>query len=250
MRKRYSWIPKELIARFVRHCPFCISRRNGCHQPASDITPKSPSIRSNARQRRLNRQQKSTYNKNYYSPASISMVATVATSAAAAAVASSTTWIKPAVELDEHAFDFYYEQQQQQQRQDTSSLDSQNACSPKPNLFTNSNNHTSFSFLLNDNDNNNSTAAVSAVVAAAAMAAVHSSNFQPSSPSSCISTSSDSSPSSISQQEQQQVTSLIETPAQQVDYPSSSPSKTCTANDGMSPNSPDTLLLTRSATNF
>ncbi|KAI8979117.1 hypothetical protein BDF20DRAFT_867671 [Mycotypha africana] len=29
VRKRYSWIPKELIARFVRHCPFCISRRNG-----------------------------------------------------------------------------------------------------------------------------------------------------------------------------------------------------------------------------
>ncbi|KAI7853326.1 hypothetical protein BDC45DRAFT_442238, partial [Circinella umbellata] len=29
VRKRYSWIPKELIARFVRHCPFCITRRNG-----------------------------------------------------------------------------------------------------------------------------------------------------------------------------------------------------------------------------
>ncbi|KAI8642723.1 hypothetical protein BD408DRAFT_343741, partial [Parasitella parasitica] len=29
VRRRYSWIPKELIARFVRHCPFCISRRNG-----------------------------------------------------------------------------------------------------------------------------------------------------------------------------------------------------------------------------
>ncbi|ORX56192.1 hypothetical protein DM01DRAFT_1285243, partial [Hesseltinella vesiculosa] len=29
VRQRYSWIPKELIARFVRHCPFCISRRNG-----------------------------------------------------------------------------------------------------------------------------------------------------------------------------------------------------------------------------
>ncbi|KAI9484065.1 MAG: hypothetical protein EXX96DRAFT_457437, partial [Benjaminiella poitrasii] len=28
VRRRYSWIPKELIARFVRHCPFCISRRN------------------------------------------------------------------------------------------------------------------------------------------------------------------------------------------------------------------------------
>ncbi|KAI8060172.1 hypothetical protein BC940DRAFT_246833, partial [Gongronella butleri] len=29
VRQRYSWIPKELIARFVRHCPFCISRRHG-----------------------------------------------------------------------------------------------------------------------------------------------------------------------------------------------------------------------------
>ncbi|KAG1340882.1 hypothetical protein G6F62_005265 [Rhizopus arrhizus] len=28
VRKRYSWIPKELVARFVRHCPFCIIRRN------------------------------------------------------------------------------------------------------------------------------------------------------------------------------------------------------------------------------
>ncbi|KAI7877824.1 hypothetical protein K492DRAFT_109323, partial [Lichtheimia hyalospora FSU 10163] len=33
VRKRYSWIPKELIARFVRHCPFCITRRNGCGSP-------------------------------------------------------------------------------------------------------------------------------------------------------------------------------------------------------------------------
>ncbi|CEP15729.1 hypothetical protein [Parasitella parasitica] len=32
VRRRYSWIPKELIARFVRHCPFCISRRNGSQQ--------------------------------------------------------------------------------------------------------------------------------------------------------------------------------------------------------------------------
>ncbi|ORZ22548.1 hypothetical protein BCR42DRAFT_447843 [Absidia repens] len=29
VRRRFSWIPKELIARFVRHCPFCITRRNG-----------------------------------------------------------------------------------------------------------------------------------------------------------------------------------------------------------------------------
>ncbi|KAI8976464.1 hypothetical protein BDB01DRAFT_853106 [Pilobolus umbonatus] len=32
VRRRFSWIPKELIARFVRHCPFCISRRNGNQQ--------------------------------------------------------------------------------------------------------------------------------------------------------------------------------------------------------------------------
>ncbi|ORE00810.1 hypothetical protein BCV72DRAFT_218465, partial [Rhizopus microsporus var. microsporus] len=32
VRRRYSWIPKELIARFVRHCPFCIARRNGNQQ--------------------------------------------------------------------------------------------------------------------------------------------------------------------------------------------------------------------------
>ncbi|ORZ08423.1 hypothetical protein BCR42DRAFT_495524 [Absidia repens] len=29
VRKRYSWIPKELTARFVQICPFCIARRNG-----------------------------------------------------------------------------------------------------------------------------------------------------------------------------------------------------------------------------
>ncbi|ORX45469.1 hypothetical protein DM01DRAFT_1398139, partial [Hesseltinella vesiculosa] len=29
VRRRFSWIPKELIARFVRQCPFCITRRNG-----------------------------------------------------------------------------------------------------------------------------------------------------------------------------------------------------------------------------
>ncbi|KAI8376488.1 uncharacterized protein BYT42DRAFT_469653, partial [Radiomyces spectabilis] len=29
VRRQYSWIPKELVARFVRNCPFCITRRNG-----------------------------------------------------------------------------------------------------------------------------------------------------------------------------------------------------------------------------
>ncbi|KAI9281609.1 hypothetical protein BY458DRAFT_429917 [Sporodiniella umbellata] len=41
VRQRYSWIPKELIARFVRHCPFCISRRNGSQQSVY-FTPGSP----------------------------------------------------------------------------------------------------------------------------------------------------------------------------------------------------------------
>ncbi|KAI7872423.1 hypothetical protein BDF14DRAFT_1690362, partial [Spinellus fusiger] len=29
VRQRYSWIPKELIARFVRSCPICTLKRNG-----------------------------------------------------------------------------------------------------------------------------------------------------------------------------------------------------------------------------
>ncbi|KAI7882723.1 hypothetical protein K492DRAFT_114768, partial [Lichtheimia hyalospora FSU 10163] len=29
VRRKFSWIPKELVARFVRNCPFCITRRNG-----------------------------------------------------------------------------------------------------------------------------------------------------------------------------------------------------------------------------
>lgn len=29
VRNQFSWIPKELVARFVRQCPTCISRRNG-----------------------------------------------------------------------------------------------------------------------------------------------------------------------------------------------------------------------------
>ncbi|KAL0080630.1 hypothetical protein F4703DRAFT_1708807, partial [Phycomyces blakesleeanus] len=31
VRKRYSWIPKELVARFVRQCPFCVTRRTSGH---------------------------------------------------------------------------------------------------------------------------------------------------------------------------------------------------------------------------
>jgi hypothetical protein len=42
VRRRYSWIPKELIARFVRNCPFCISRRNSSQSPSIGA-PKTPS---------------------------------------------------------------------------------------------------------------------------------------------------------------------------------------------------------------
>ncbi|RUS13741.1 hypothetical protein BC937DRAFT_94843 [Endogone sp. FLAS-F59071] len=43
VRRRFSWIPKELIARFVRNCPFCISRRNGSQSPiSSDFKTPSP----------------------------------------------------------------------------------------------------------------------------------------------------------------------------------------------------------------
>lgn len=29
VRRKFSWIPKELVARFVRYCPYCVTRRNG-----------------------------------------------------------------------------------------------------------------------------------------------------------------------------------------------------------------------------
>ncbi|KAI9310581.1 hypothetical protein BX666DRAFT_2005045 [Dichotomocladium elegans] len=41
VRRRYSWIPKELIARFVRHCPFCITRRNGSQNLSVSLLPRS-----------------------------------------------------------------------------------------------------------------------------------------------------------------------------------------------------------------
>ncbi|KAI8048758.1 uncharacterized protein B0P05DRAFT_480868 [Gilbertella persicaria] len=95
VRKRYSWIPKELIARFVRHCPFCISRRNDTNRP----------------------------NHPCYSAASISMAATVATSAAVTAVALS--FMAPSPPLDNHV-DFYYPSE-------SPASDRQDSCSPKPN---------------------------------------------------------------------------------------------------------------------
>lgn len=44
VRNQFSWIPKELVARFVRQCPTCISRRNGS-QSLSAYTSKTSSPR-------------------------------------------------------------------------------------------------------------------------------------------------------------------------------------------------------------
>lgn len=35
MRQHYSWVPKELIARFVKHCPLCSSRRHSLQRSLS-----------------------------------------------------------------------------------------------------------------------------------------------------------------------------------------------------------------------
>ncbi|KAI9315587.1 hypothetical protein BX666DRAFT_2137883 [Dichotomocladium elegans] len=49
VKREYSWVPKELVARFVRHCPVCITRRNGGQSPSDahksidgDIQKQSP----------------------------------------------------------------------------------------------------------------------------------------------------------------------------------------------------------------
>ncbi|KAI8047670.1 uncharacterized protein B0P05DRAFT_592545 [Gilbertella persicaria] len=56
VRKRYSWIPKELIARFVRHCPFCISRRNGSQYNSLGIfLPVSPPTYAMSKQNSVDR---------------------------------------------------------------------------------------------------------------------------------------------------------------------------------------------------
>ncbi|CEP16640.1 hypothetical protein [Parasitella parasitica] len=44
VRNQFSWIPKELVARFVRQCPTCINRRNGS-QSLSAYTSKTSSPR-------------------------------------------------------------------------------------------------------------------------------------------------------------------------------------------------------------
>ncbi|SAM08793.1 hypothetical protein [Absidia glauca] len=112
VRKRYSWIPKELIARFVRRCPFCISRRNGhisrptrpSHQPT---LPKSPPSTINKSAPCPDNQStlKSNSLTNHYHPYHLngsrpswkqpmgSSATSIAASAAASAV--STQWIEP-----------------------------------------------------------------------------------------------------------------------------------------------------------
>ncbi|KAI8351022.1 hypothetical protein B0O80DRAFT_530930 [Mortierella sp. GBAus27b] len=37
VRQHYSWVPKELIARFVKHCPLCSSRRHNLQRPTSAL---------------------------------------------------------------------------------------------------------------------------------------------------------------------------------------------------------------------
>ncbi|GAN07600.1 conserved hypothetical protein [Mucor ambiguus] len=72
VRHQFSWIPKELVARFVRQCPTCISRRNGS-QSLSAYTSKTSSPRID------------------YSTPSSTFTYDMAAVAAAAAAASATT---------------------------------------------------------------------------------------------------------------------------------------------------------------
>ncbi|ORX60514.1 hypothetical protein DM01DRAFT_1317091 [Hesseltinella vesiculosa] len=53
VRRKYSWIPKELVARFVRHCPFCITRRNGGQSPTGAL--KSANVSSPIRRGSMQR---------------------------------------------------------------------------------------------------------------------------------------------------------------------------------------------------
>ncbi|KAI8644498.1 hypothetical protein BD408DRAFT_413181 [Parasitella parasitica] len=206
VRKRYSWIPKELIARFVRHCPFCISRRNGCQQTASAnalmskaslpiYTPPSPLCNSSMnsflrRQHHLyphrssvspKRKRHSPYSNHHYSSASISLAATVATSAAAAAVAASAFISTTPTPQDDAEFDFFYGQQHPS-----------NNSSPNHHLYSN-NDSTSYSYLLQQQQNgcgSNPVTTAASVATAAAMAAVKS-NQQHQLPSSPTSITSD-----------------------------------------------------------
>ncbi|KAG0747121.1 hypothetical protein G6F57_006694 [Rhizopus arrhizus] len=46
VKYQFSWIPKELIARFVRCCPTCKIRRNGCNF-TNDSSPSPPPVHFN-----------------------------------------------------------------------------------------------------------------------------------------------------------------------------------------------------------
>lgn len=177
VRKSYSWIPKELIARFVRHCPFCIARRNGCQ---------SPSLKNGFQYMSTPKRQPSPTQWH-----SMSMAANVATSAAATAVAFANKFnphhSTPSPTPDEHPFDFYYS------RPTTEYTPPQQQESTQPSLF-----HSYFTHhhpsppppaaMLSKSSA--PTAAAVAVVAAAAIAAI---NLNPSSPTSTSSISSSSS---------------------------------------------------------
>lgn len=150
VRKRYSWIPKELIARFVRHCPFCISRRNGQNTvtlPATKTdyhsppplssaallsflsSPSTPATGSKKRKHYQSHDRQPHWsNRKYSYEPNYSMAAHVATSAAAAAVAitsgNNSNNNKP---LTENPFDFFYSQPAEEHGEEGDS--------PKPNLF-------------------------------------------------------------------------------------------------------------------
>ncbi|KAI8099312.1 uncharacterized protein BX664DRAFT_253874 [Halteromyces radiatus] len=105
VRKRYSWIPKELIARFVRRCPFCISRRNG-HLTRQTI-PSKPTRKKRDPIYYYDQPSETISSSDWTqqtTPSSI-MAATIATSAAASVV--STQWMQS-------SFYYYYSQPQHQ----------------------------------------------------------------------------------------------------------------------------------------
>ncbi|KAG1119959.1 hypothetical protein G6F42_012857 [Rhizopus arrhizus] len=84
VRNQFSWIPKELVARFVRQCPTCINRRNGS-QSLSAYTSKTSSPRIDY----SNSSSASTFT---YDMAAVAAAAAAATAAAAtAAVSTSVT---------------------------------------------------------------------------------------------------------------------------------------------------------------
>ncbi|KAI8342714.1 hypothetical protein BC941DRAFT_389822 [Chlamydoabsidia padenii] len=102
VRKQYSWIPKELIARFVRRCPFCISRRNGHpHRQPSSPNNKTTTKKNNKPNHPYLYETLSWEEKKDHQQQP-NIAASIATSAAATAV--STQWIEPGTTF------YYYSQ--------------------------------------------------------------------------------------------------------------------------------------------